>query len=96
MDLKEIVSKNVKRIRKEKKISQKKLAESSGIYKRYFSQIENEAPNLTLDSLQNIAEGLGVPVQDLVTPLEQKIKANGLTKNQKIDYCIDLIRSFKD
>lgn len=63
---------NIKRIRKEKKISLNNLAKMAGISPGYLSDIENNnATNPTMDKLNNIANALGVTINHFLTPEEQ-------------------------
>ena len=57
----EIIGKNVVRIRKEKKLSQRKLSYLSKINRTYIGYIENAKHNLTITKLQQIAEALEIP-----------------------------------
>ncbi len=66
---------NLKRIRKSKKISQKKLAELSGISYSMVSKLESgEQSNPSLDTLDKIASALGVKSSNLIGINEKKLK----------------------
>ena len=51
------------KLRSEKKISQKKLAEITGIAQADISRIENGNANPSLRTLQRLAEGLGMKLK---------------------------------
>ena len=58
--------KNVQRIRKEKKISQEKLAEYAGLHRTYIGMIERFERNITLINAEKVAHALGVNVSELI------------------------------
>lgn len=58
------LAENLRRIRREKRLSQGKLAEQSGVSQQLISQIENGV-NTTTKELPKLAKALGVPVSDL-------------------------------
>ena len=59
----------IKRIRKEKGISQEKLAEKSGVSRPTISNLENNPDAVTTtDTLQKIALALDVKVSDFLSP----------------------------
>lgn len=57
--------KNIKRIRKEKKITQKELAEKSGVSEISIRQYENEKRNPKIETLDKIASALDVFIADI-------------------------------
>ena len=59
MDIKMIVAENVRKKRRKKGLSQKKLAQKAGISAKCISQIEN-AHNTTLSIVNKIANALEV------------------------------------
>lgn len=66
MDIKDIIAKNIKSIRKEQWIGQEKLADLAGIHRTHISLIERGQSNMTIEVLEKIAKALGVVIQDLV------------------------------
>jgi transcriptional regulator with XRE-family HTH domain len=60
LKLREVISKNVKRIRKEKGLSQVDLAKLAKVHLRYVTRLENHPQNLHIDHIELIARGLGV------------------------------------
>jgi transcriptional regulator with XRE-family HTH domain len=65
MNLRELVSKNIKLLRLKAGLSQSQLADRVDKSVRYISALENQAQNVTLETLQALADGLGVSVRDL-------------------------------
>jgi transcriptional regulator with XRE-family HTH domain len=61
----EILSKNLKAIRKEKKLYQKDIESLTGILASTYSRIENMEVSPNLASLEKIAQALEVSVADL-------------------------------
>lgn len=57
---------NVQRIRKERNISQEKLAELAGLHRTYIGMIERAEKNITLCNIEKIANALGVEIAVLV------------------------------
>ena len=58
--------KNVQRIRKEKNISQEKLAEYAGLHRTYIGMIERFERNITLINAETVADALGVNIIELI------------------------------
>ena len=76
-----IVVDNVKRIRKEKRISQRELEERTGIVQASLSRLENGKLDPSVSSLEKLASGLEVsPIELLTDPnaelvtLDDKLK----------------------
>ncbi len=60
MDLRAIFAGNIKRLRKERGMSQEDLAFESGLHRTYISGIERGIRNVGLDNIGVIAEALDV------------------------------------
>lgn len=67
MDIKDIIAKNIKSIRKEKWIWQEALARMAGIHRTHISLIERAKSNVTIDVLEKIARALGIKMKDIIT-----------------------------
>ena len=57
---------NVQRVRKERNISQEKLAELAGLHRTYIGMIERAEKNITLCNIEKVAKALGVKISELV------------------------------
>jgi transcriptional regulator with XRE-family HTH domain len=68
MDMRRLVGRNVRRIRREKGLSQEQLAERSGFSQQYISGLESGHRNPTIVSLYELAQALEVSHVDLVQP----------------------------
>lgn len=67
------IGKRIKAIRKEKRITQQKLAERLGTSRSYVAQVETKPTiNLSISSLKRFADALGVSLTALIAPLDQK------------------------
>jgi len=66
MDVQRRIAVNVKRVRKERGLSQEELADRAGVHRTYVSQIERGVKNATFISLDKIAQALGTPLSELV------------------------------
>lgn len=58
--LRKILGENIRRLRKENGLSQQEAALMAGITSSYWGYIERGCKNLSLDTLEKIAEVLGV------------------------------------
>lgn len=65
MDIIIVFGKNVKKYRKEKHLSQEKLAEMSGLHRTYISAIECYRRSISLENIQRIADALEIEVYRL-------------------------------
>jgi transcriptional regulator with XRE-family HTH domain len=59
-NLRAIFADNVRRLRKERNLSQEALADVAGLHRTYIGSVERCERNLSLDSIARIATGLGV------------------------------------
>lgn len=64
--LQRIVGRNLRRHRLEHGYSQEAFAERMGVHRTYFSSVERGERNLTLQTLEKIADFLGVDPRDLL------------------------------
>lgn len=60
MDIRERLAFNMKRLRKEKELSQEQFAFEAGIHRTYISDLERGSRNPTITVIQKIAKSLGV------------------------------------
>jgi len=67
---------NLKRIRKQKKLLQKDLAQKAGIVHLYLSQIEQGVKVPSLKVVDEIAKALGVPIKALFENIPESKKVN--------------------
>jgi transcriptional regulator with XRE-family HTH domain len=62
----EIFGDNVQKYRKEKQVSQEKLAGLAGVHRTYVGMIERAEKNITLRNMEKFAKALGVEIKDLL------------------------------
>jgi transcriptional regulator with XRE-family HTH domain len=62
----EIFGANVQKYRKEKQISQEKLAELAGVHRTYVGMIERAEKNITLRNMEKIAKALNMEIKNLL------------------------------
>ena len=73
MDRKEkIVGKNLKKHRKERNLTQERLASRAGYHRTYISALERGRVNPTLRTLTNLSDELGIQIQELFDDTKQK------------------------
>jgi len=59
--LTKLIGKNIRHIRKQKKLTQEELAEQSGLQYTFLAGIERGERNITIQTLEKIIAGLQVP-----------------------------------
>ena len=65
-DLQKVVGRNLRAYRMERGLSQEDFAEVVGVHRTYMGGLERGERNLTLQSLERLAEELGIPVRELL------------------------------
>jgi|LSQX01.1.fsa_nt_gb transcriptional regulator with XRE-family HTH domain len=70
MDIRVRVGKNIQALRKKNGQSQEQLAEACGLHRTYIGSIERGERNVSILSLEKIANGLEVDVEVLVKSSE--------------------------
>ncbi|TKH22865.1 helix-turn-helix transcriptional regulator [Bacillus wiedmannii] len=83
---------NIKRYRKEKKMTQRELAEKANISRSYLGDIEGGRYNPSLDTLNTIAKALNVNINSLLTDSETNTLelSPTLSKKEERDIAKDL------
>ena len=64
--LRDILAKNMRRLRAERGLSQEALADESGINRTYLSSVERSERNVSIDNIARIAKALGVEAWTLL------------------------------
>lgn len=57
---------NMRRIRKQKELTQEKVAEAADLHVNYVSSVERGERNISICNIERIAHALGVPMAALV------------------------------
>jgi transcriptional regulator with XRE-family HTH domain len=72
MALREIVARNLRRLRRSKGLSQEELADRAGINRNYVGMLEREENSATVDMLEKLADVLNVdPIEFFKRPLHE-------------------------
>lgn len=69
MRLRQTVAKNLKRLRREKGISQEELADKADINRNYVGMIERSENAASVDMLEKLAEALEVEAAEILREL---------------------------
>ncbi|MCL7464517.1 helix-turn-helix transcriptional regulator [Phaeovulum sp. NW3] len=64
--LRDIVARNMRKLRAERGWSQEYLANESGLNRTYLSAVERSEQNISIDNLYRVAEGFGVEAWTLL------------------------------
>jgi len=64
------VAENLRRLRKERGLSQEAMAELADFHRTYVSQLERCITNISLDGLERLASALGVDVLDIMAHID--------------------------
>ena len=75
------VGKTIKRLRKEKKISQEKLAEAINSHQVYISEIERGLKIPSLPVLHQMAIAFGISLTELISYIEKELPDNSSKKD---------------
>jgi transcriptional regulator with XRE-family HTH domain len=62
----QVLSKNLRRFRLEKGLSQEELANLAGLHRTYIGSVERGERNISIDNIECLAKALGCQVVDLL------------------------------
>lgn len=80
----DLVGRNVRRVRVQKGISQERLAFDSGVDRSYLGGMERGEANPTVDILDRLAATLGVPLAEIFAEFgENSPEIQGLPRGRK-------------
>lgn len=68
MDMRKLVGRNVRRLRRERELTQEQFAERSGFSQQYLSGLEQGRRNPTVITVHELAQALGVKAWELLKP----------------------------
>ncbi len=89
------VAKNIRALRLEKGLSQKDLADKTGLTVRYISRLENTSPNITLEVIERLAKGLNVsPSHILNTGSGVSLSGSNISK-ELLEQTIQVLQSIQ-
>lgn len=67
LDARHRLSSNIKRLRRERELSQEQLAELAEFHRTYVSQLERCVTNISIDGIERLARALDVDIVDLLS-----------------------------
>ena len=62
----DILARNLRRLRAERHLSQEVLADLAGLHRTYVSSVERSERNVSLDNIEKLARALDIDVADLM------------------------------
>lgn len=65
-----LFSRNLKKHRLEKMLSQEELADLSGLHRTYVSAIERGIKNISIDNMEKLAKALNADIRELLKPYD--------------------------
>ena len=72
MGLREVVGRNLRRLRRSRRLSQEELADQAGINRNYVGMLEREENAATVDMLEKLADVLDVdPIEFFKRPVSR-------------------------
>jgi len=83
MQGRELVGRNIRRIRVDQNISQERLAFDSGVDRSYLGGIERGEENPTVDVLDRIADILAIEIHELFESVDDIEISSGLPRGRK-------------
>ncbi|MBC7872080.1 MAG: helix-turn-helix transcriptional regulator [Chitinophagaceae bacterium] len=72
----ETLAKNLLAFRRKQQLSQEDLAELCNLHRTYIGSVERGERNVTLSTLEVLAQAVGVSVPKLLTPIEHDDKTD--------------------
>ena len=69
-DARRRVAENVRRLRKERGLSQEQMADLANFHRTYVSQLERCVTNISVGGLEKLAMALGVDILDLLAKID--------------------------
>ncbi len=65
-----LFSRNLKKHRLEKMLSQEELADLSGLHRTYVSAVERGIKNISIDNMEKLAKALNADIRELLKPYD--------------------------
>ncbi len=77
LSLRATLAENIRAFRKVRGLSQEKLADYCELHRTYIGSVEREERNVTLSTLEVLAQALGVSVPEILTPPKEHDRKTG-------------------
>ena len=74
----------IRLLRRERNLSQEQLGELAGLHTNYIGQVERGEKNVTIESLEKIAAGLRVSMDELFRYIDPMKREDELTQIHKL------------
>jgi transcriptional regulator with XRE-family HTH domain len=71
-NIRAVLSENILKYRHRKNLSQEQLADKCGLHRTYIGAVERGERNVTLSTLEVLADTIGVSIPELLTKRGQK------------------------
>ena len=71
-----VFTRNLKKLRLSRGLSQEKLAEACELHRTYISSVERGERNITIDNMEKLAIALGVDIRELLNPDDNSTSRN--------------------
>lgn len=65
-ETRDLLARNLRRLRAQKGISQEELADLAGLHRTYVGSVERGERNISIDNIEKLANALGVKVTDII------------------------------
>lgn len=72
VNLREVLSLNIKSFRKGAGLSQDEFAARCGLHRTYIGSVERQERNVTLETLDLLSTAMAVSAADLLTPIKKE------------------------
>ncbi|XJZ27514.1 helix-turn-helix domain-containing protein [Bacillota bacterium Lsc_1132] len=109
-DLPKLIGERIRNIRKEKGLSQEKLADIANLHTTYIGQLERGEKNATLESIEKVANALEISLEDLfrsirpnpdsqeytLTQIITRLQTRSIEDQKIILKLLDLLLEWKD
>ena len=94
MGLRDILSRNVKRLREVAGLTQEQLARKAQVNPNYIGKLESKPQNVTIDVVERLAKALKCPVEQLIGGIET-VQVNSKETLDLLDEGLDMIKKFR-
>lgn len=74
MDLRDLFAANLRRVRREKGMSQEQLADAAHINRTYVSKLETSATYVGLEIIAKLADALGIEAAELLMRPPRRVR----------------------
>lgn len=91
-----IICANIKDVRKSKGLTQEELAEKCDLHTSYLAGVERGERNITIQTLDKIAQGLEISPIDLLKFEQLNIDEQYFNKQEKLNVLLNIVNDFNE